>query len=239
MKRIDNPTATENNLFTEGSPQTGVLATVLPADWLNMVQEELVNAIEGAGLELNGNDQTQLLKAIQAIAASQNSSTGTIYIGCGAMTPSATDGAEFVSLEDANGMTRRVPAFANDKDRSVCLEYPMPSDWNGAPFTTQFFWNAPDTAVVGDEIRFTLASVAVGDGEAPGAALGAAVALTDAVIAAGADHESATSGPMTVGGAPAAGRMVRFKFSRDFDYGAQPLADIVHGLGLSITYNKA
>jgi hypothetical protein len=115
----------------------------------------------------------------------------------------------------------------------------MPSDWDGGTLITQLFWNAPDTAVDGDEIRFTLAAVAVGDGESPGAALGAAVSITDVAIAGGADHESAASGTMTVGGAPAGGRMVRFKFTRDFDYGAQPLADIVHGLGLRIHYNKA
>lgn len=165
--------------------------------------------------------------------------TGTIYIGGGAWTPTTADGAEFVDLDDANGMTRRVPGFAADKDRSVCLEYPMPSNWDGGTLTAQLFWNAPAAAVAGDEIRFTLAAVAVGDGESPGAALGAAVAITDAAIAAGVDHESAASGAMTVGGAPAGGRMVRFLFTRDFDYGGQPLADIVYGLGLRITYGKA
>lgn len=42
MKRIDSDGATENNLFTEGNPATGTPATVVSADWLNHVQEELV-----------------------------------------------------------------------------------------------------------------------------------------------------------------------------------------------------
>jgi len=165
--------------------------------------------------------------------------TGSIFIGGGAMTASVTDGPSIVPIEDSNGLTRRVPAFGTDTDQSVCMEYPMPSDWNGGTLTAQLFWNAPSTAVADDEVGFTLAAVAVGDGGSPGAALGTAVNITDAAISASVDHESAASAAMTVGGAPAAGRMVRFLLTRDCDYGAQPLADVVNVLGLRIHYTKA
>jgi phage-related tail fiber protein len=166
--------------------------------------------------------------------------TGTISIGCGAMTPSATNGAILDRIEYANGFTRVAGFFAGaDNDTSMDLEYPMPPDWNGGPVTAKLYWNAPDTAQPGDEIRFTLAALAVGDGGSPAAAFGAPVAITDTVITAGDDHESAYSTAMTVGGNPAAGGKVFFKLTRDFDYGAQSLADVAHGLVIRLKYNKA
>lgn len=54
-------------LFTDGPP-----ATTLPAEWLNAVQEEIVNCIESAGIGILGRDtdtRDQLYDAIQALAA--------------------------------------------------------------------------------------------------------------------------------------------------------------------------
>lgn len=65
MQRINPDAATvEEQQFTEGSPEQGVPATVVTAQWLNGVQEELVKIIEDAGLELDSEDATQLAAAI-------------------------------------------------------------------------------------------------------------------------------------------------------------------------------
>ena len=64
MHRIDTSTATPDNKFTEGDPTVPVPATTVSADWLNAVQEELVAAIAGAGLEPEKSDNTQLRQAI-------------------------------------------------------------------------------------------------------------------------------------------------------------------------------
>lgn len=64
MHRIDTPTATSDNRFTEGDPTIPVAATVVSADWLNAVQEELAAVITGAGLELDKADDAQLRQAI-------------------------------------------------------------------------------------------------------------------------------------------------------------------------------
>lgn len=64
MHRIDTSTATPDNKFTEGDPTVPVAATTVSADWLNAVQEELVAAIAGAGLEPEKSDNTQLRQAI-------------------------------------------------------------------------------------------------------------------------------------------------------------------------------
>lgn len=53
-------------LFRYGTVTGGVAPTPLKAEWLNMVQEELANFILAYLPELDANDNTQLLKAIQA-----------------------------------------------------------------------------------------------------------------------------------------------------------------------------
>lgn len=63
MFRIDTVGATEDNKFTEGSPSSGTRATVVSAEWLNSLQEEVANVIEGDGEALSKTDNEQLSKA--------------------------------------------------------------------------------------------------------------------------------------------------------------------------------
>lgn len=56
-------------LFRYGTVTGGVAPTPIKAEWLNMVQEELANFILAYLPELDANDNTQLLKAIQAFGA--------------------------------------------------------------------------------------------------------------------------------------------------------------------------
>ncbi|MEE9357456.1 phage tail protein [Candidatus Vondammii sp. HM_W22] len=73
MHRIDGP-GHNNNVFTEGDPQTATPATQVTDDWLNSVQEEIAAVIEEDGGALDKADNTQLLTKIQAlIVASQQS----------------------------------------------------------------------------------------------------------------------------------------------------------------------
>ena len=58
-----------SGLFRYGTVTGGVAPTPLKAEWLNMVQEELVNFILAYLPELDADDNTQLLKAIQAFGA--------------------------------------------------------------------------------------------------------------------------------------------------------------------------
>jgi hypothetical protein len=69
MHRIDTSTATIDNLFTEGDPVGGTPATVVSADFLNALQEEICGVIEGAGSTLNKGNNAQLLAAIQNLIA--------------------------------------------------------------------------------------------------------------------------------------------------------------------------
>jgi hypothetical protein len=62
--------------FTNGNPSTGVPATQLDAAWCNAIQEELANAIEGAGIALNPAVRTQLFTAINTLIAAGLATVG-------------------------------------------------------------------------------------------------------------------------------------------------------------------
>ncbi|QLG90944.1 tail fiber protein [Pseudomonas yamanorum] len=70
MQKISDSTNTANPAgeFTEGNPAAGAPATLLKAPWLNAIQRELVGVVLGAGISLNASDDTQVLKAIKALA---------------------------------------------------------------------------------------------------------------------------------------------------------------------------
>jgi hypothetical protein len=66
MKRT-TAEANDGNRYTEGNPSLGIPATVVGAEELNNIQEEIVNVVLDAGLTLNGADEDQLLEALQII----------------------------------------------------------------------------------------------------------------------------------------------------------------------------
>lgn len=68
MHRID-AAGNAGGLFTEGNPGTGVRATKVDDDWLNAVQEEIVNVVTGAGIALVKGTNTQLRSAILSMIA--------------------------------------------------------------------------------------------------------------------------------------------------------------------------
>lgn len=78
MHRIDHPTAAAvlptpgaagtPGFFTKGNPLLAVPATRVTADFLNAVQEELSNLVEGGGLVLDKGARDQVLQAVVRIA---------------------------------------------------------------------------------------------------------------------------------------------------------------------------
>ncbi|MEX3639899.1 hypothetical protein [Paraburkholderia sp. BR14320] len=78
MFQIDNSTAISAQppstpagaagFFTDGNPASNLAATIVPAERLNSVMMELVNAVTGAGQTLNKAAFNQLWTAMQTIA---------------------------------------------------------------------------------------------------------------------------------------------------------------------------
>lgn len=123
MQRIDHSTASADLFgagkdgYTEGDIGLGIPPTVVTADWLNSIQEEIANAVEGAGITLALGTRTQLLSAILALSGSRNridgftlsngtDATNDINIAAGIASNSANTGvighaATFVKQIDA------------------------------------------------------------------------------------------------------------------------------------------
>ena len=91
--------------FTDGNAGTGVPATVLRADFMNMVALELQNVVTAAGLTPSKTTFNQVLTAIQALAAKQ-SLIGAMRNGCMAIATASASGtftADEVVVESALG----------------------------------------------------------------------------------------------------------------------------------------
>lgn len=73
MQKISDSTNTANAAgeFTEGNPQAGAAATLIKAAWLNTIQREVIAVILAAGLTLNKSDDSQLSKAVKALAGAE------------------------------------------------------------------------------------------------------------------------------------------------------------------------
>jgi hypothetical protein len=65
MFKIDSAGATVDKQFTEGNPQSGVPATVVSADWLNAVQNEIVNILIARGITLDKTKSSQVSDLLQ------------------------------------------------------------------------------------------------------------------------------------------------------------------------------
>lgn len=78
MHRIDVPSATSEGKFTDGSPTGGVPATIVPADWLNDLQENVVAVVLAAGITLTKGRANDLLDAISVIAGGNPTSGATV-----------------------------------------------------------------------------------------------------------------------------------------------------------------
>lgn len=64
------PAAAGNpGFFTDGNPGTGTPATIVPADFLNMVMQELINVVNEGGIPLSKTSYTQVRDAIANMIA--------------------------------------------------------------------------------------------------------------------------------------------------------------------------
>lgn len=87
--------------FTGGDPASSVGATIITADWLNTIQEELLAVVTAAGLSPTPNNRTQVLQAINAMIAA---ASATPALAAGAIAFYATSNAPTGWLK-ANGAT--------------------------------------------------------------------------------------------------------------------------------------
>ena len=118
-------TATQDGKYTDGSVAGGIAATRLRAAAFNAMQEELAHIVESAGLALDINDMTQVLKAIQKLTLSRANPFADIK----------SDGAAAISTALTNLGIERVEQLNNEtksyagKDRSIYFSIRNDGPW--------------------------------------------------------------------------------------------------------------
>ena len=137
MHRIDGPGAAPGNLFTEGNPSSAVPATVVTADWMNAVQEEIAGVIEGAGDTLDKPDNGQLAAAINTLIAA--AVAGFTIADNAVTTPKIADGAvtaaKLAASLDLSGKTLTLSAAQRANDY-IEVRDEQTSGTNGGTFTS-------------------------------------------------------------------------------------------------------
>jgi hypothetical protein len=122
MYQIDNPTAAavrpastalgSEGWFTDGSVTGGQSPTILPAEWLNMVQAELCNIAQAGGQVLNKSLSNQVLLALIAMFAPTAGSMRNAHMYVAAASTTATFTADQIVVAAAlNGQPYALTSF--------------------------------------------------------------------------------------------------------------------------------
>lgn len=218
--------------------------------------DELINDSDDVDADLEGTDTflvddgangTQRKSALSRILKYVRTAGvyRTLWVPAGAMIPNTTAGAEAKTVEyGTNDMNHDVLAFAGDTaDEHAEFDVVMPEAWDRGTIKYKVFWTNGDAAAnAGELVAFSLAAGARGDDDALDAVLGAAVEVTDALIADDDLHVTDASAALTVGGTPGLGDLVHFRLSRDYDYddgGSGTAMDVdAYVLGVLIQYRE-
>ena len=108
-------TATQDGKYTDGSVAGGIAATRLRAAAFNAMQEELAHIVESAGLTLDINDMTQVLKAIQKLTLSRTNPFADIKSdGAAAISTALTNlGLGTVATKNVGTGTGQIPDMSS------------------------------------------------------------------------------------------------------------------------------
>ena len=116
MRRIGTP----NGLFNVGDPATNTKGTVVTADWLNAIQEELAAVVEGLGGTLNPADGNQIFDWLLASFANISGNASQLF---NAATPAQFDAsskvATMAALQRALGSRADYVAYATSQTLSA------------------------------------------------------------------------------------------------------------------------
>lgn len=159
MYQIDNSTAAQaipasteagsKGYFTDGNPATGTPATILPAEFMNMLMMENINVLAAAGIQPDKSKFNQLALAISTITGSNLTWANlggkpTTVAGFG-----ITDAATKTEL--SNAVNSLVPKTGGTLSGALILS-------NGSNDSPEFGWETPTTKVyvdvVNNSVRF-------------------------------------------------------------------------------------
>lgn len=167
MYRIDSADSVDGR-FDDGDEALGREGTVVPADWLNAVQAELLATIDHADIEPDKADSTQLLQALLAIIAPAMPRTGELRID-----DNPTPLAGWIYFNDGtigppgSGATTRANNDVRDLYFMYWNNYPnslIPVSGSGRGANAESDWNAGKTLLLPRRVGRALAVAGNGAG---------------------------------------------------------------------------
>jgi len=147
MKRT-SAEANDNNRYTEGNPAQGIPATVVGAEEMNNLQEELANIVEAAGITLNGSIETQALQAIRLLIQRGGEQVADFTIADAQSSQDVTglsfDGTDFSAFRVLYSLNRRNDSQSADQVGEMFGVYrPESNDW-----LLETSWKGEDAGVI-------------------------------------------------------------------------------------------
>lgn len=160
------------------------------------------------------------------------------WIPVDAMRPATTNGcSEATQVELTAGQAEvTVMDFDGATEEHATFSVKMPKEWDRGTFSYRAEWFSG--SATSTTVAWQLAAVAIGDGDALGAAFGTAVVVTDA-NGGTANQQRTTdeSGAVTAAGTPAEGDRVVFDVSRDPDNVSDDMTEDARLIGIELFFD--
>ena len=163
-------------------------------------------------------DVNELQAAIEDVSTdvdTMSNINATFFLSAAGITPAASAGCADPERKTSptNSITYKVAAFDANDSEFGWWNHPLPSDYNGGTVTYRVFWEHPDTTT-NFKVAWVLAGIAVGNNTAIDIGLGAAQQVNDVGGITNNLYITDWSSPLTIGGTPAAGKMVFWRLWR-------------------------
>ena len=173
------------------------------------------------------------LPSVSAIAAGKQ----TIYIPAQSIVPRATTGAAPGSFQSFNFLTNTLSLdFDSIIQEFGQFQIGMPKSWDEGTVTYDVIWSYSTNTTVNFGVVWSLAGVALSDGNSIDTAFGTAVLVTDTGGATNAVYDSPESSAVTIGNVPAENDLVIFQVSRVTSDVNDTLAVDARLLGIRLYY---
>lgn len=198
MRKVGSTTDTAdaNGEYTNGNVANGISPTIINAEMLNTFQRELVNVVEGAGMELDPADDNQVAKAIEKKVGGGRLLNIKTFTSSGTYTP--TPGTRYVIVEAVGGGGGGGGCSSTTSNNAAVSGGGASGSYIKAKF---------DIASIGDTVEITIGAGGVGGigGQAGGA--GGDTKLGALATATGGKGGTPSTSPassafIAVGGAP-------------------------------------
>ena len=199
--------------------------------------------IDANGGDITFKDNGTSLAAVDANGQLTAKNYRTIWVGSGAMTPAASNGATASSdswTSTSTYLTQDLYKFDASTDEFVFFNMVMPEQWDLGTIKVKFYWKGTSNA--SGNVVWGIAGNARSDDEKIDVAFGTSVTVTDASHQeADADQPvniTPATAALTIANSASAEDMIYFAVYRDANAGTDTYSDDADLIGVSIQYRE-